>query len=176
MCSCCIGLSCSAQDPPDEVIPKLIFTRNPTISPELPVRSESILSSVVSSFSTNLVWKVRTVLAILCAVSVVLMEDYFGLTYSSVVLMSLLDSTLLLYIMLSHQPSKSDTVVNPLGKISLLKVPLMLLVHSSYAKWFDSVCLSVLLIGLLLRDIFIMISVTILLRCTTFMLAQYILV
>ena len=100
----------------------------------------------------------------LCAIGVVFGETSYQLTHSSVVLMCVLDCTLLAYVVLTHKPSRAATTGDLLGKVSLLKIPLMV-VHSASAKWFDTVCLSAWLVALLLRDILFMIFMTILFKC-----------
>lgn len=100
----------------------------------------------------------------MCGLSVVWLESIGQLVHSSVVLMSAIDCALLLYVVLTHCPSNLATDSNPLGKISLLKIPLML-VHSASAKWFDTVCLSLWLIALVLRDVLLMIFTTIVVKC-----------
>ena len=87
------------------------------------------------------------------------------LIQSGVVLMGVLDTVLLLYAVLTHHHSKSDNMSgNPLGKISLLKVPLMML-HPASVEWFDTVCLSFLLVAFILRDILLMTFTSIVVRC-----------
>lgn len=161
----------SSSDPPDEIIPKLgptplppNFTQ-PTIQP-----SSSILIPVVSRFAGDKLWRLRTVLTVLCALIAVVVEVSLGLVYSNVVLMLVLDLTLLLYIFFMPHTSNqnvNEPLYNPLGKLSLLKVPLTL-VSSSWANWFDPVCLCVMLTGYVFRDLLIMIFLTIVFKlCIT---------
>lgn len=139
-------------------------TRMTSHSPAAPsgAKPSSLLNSAVVAFMTDRVWRIRTVLSVICAVSFVCLKGVYPLEgYSSVVLMCLLDWSLLCYVMLAHHLSNADTAAtSPLGKLSLLKIPLMVF-HSASAKWFDSVCLSILLVLLILRDILLMIFVTI---------------
>ena len=124
-------------------------------------KQTSLLNSAVVAFMTDRVWRIRTVLSVICAGSFVCVKGMYPLEgYSSVLLMCLVDCSILCYIMLAHHPSNADTATNPLGKLSLLKIPLMVF-HSASAKWFDSVCLSILLVLLILRDVLFMIFVTI---------------
>lgn len=92
----------------------------------------------------------------------VALEVTNGVIFSGVVLLFPLDCVLLMYAVFSHHPSLSTT--NPLGKLSLLKMPLMMLYPAS-AEWFDPVCLSALLAGLLLCDILFMLFCIILFKC-----------
>lgn len=159
-------------DPPDEVIPKPASTSNsiyPYPPQEAAAQTPSKLNNAVSVFTAHGVWWLRTLLAIVCALGVVWLEERHQLVHSSVVLMSALDSALLLCAVLTHHPSKSTTAGNPLGKISLLKIPLTV-VHSASAEWFDTVCLSVWLIALILRDVLLMMFTTIILKCFHFVL------
>lgn len=155
----------AAPDPPDELIPNLKRT---AVSPEAlsstPVQSKnSGLVCAVNRFSADGVWKLRTLLALLCAIAMALVERTFGLVYSSVLLMAILDVTLLVCVVFAPGATKSDTAGNPLGAVALVKVVLTLL-HSSSAHWFEPLCLSLLLVAHLLRDILIMIFFAILLN------------
>ena len=117
---------------------------------------------MVNRFTADGMWRLRTVLAVLCALGAVAVEKYLGLLYSCGVVVLVLDSTLLLYITCLVSGSSNHqggTPVNPLGKVALLKVPLGLL-SASGAQWFDPVCLFILLVGHLFRDIFIMVFLT----------------
>lgn len=152
-----------ALDPPDEVIPpKQATTSNSPAQASL-ATFDSKLNHAVGAFIADGVWRLRTVLALLCAIGVVWLESNHQLVYSGVVLMATLDSALLFYVVLSP-PLKFITAGNPLGMVSLLKIPLMV-VHSTSAKWFDTACLSILLIALILRDILLMIFTSIVLKC-----------
>lgn len=153
-----------ALDPPDEVIPpKEASTSNSPAQPSL-ATLDSKLNHTVSAFSADGVWRLRTILALLCAIAGVWLESNGHVVHSGVVLMAALDSALLLYVVLTHHPSNCATAGNPLGRVSLLKIPLAV-VHSASAKWFDTVCLSILLIALILRDILLMIFTCIVLKC-----------
>ena len=143
----------SVQDPPDEIVPQPTFT--PTSPPEA---APSRLSSVVSAFSADGIWKLRTFLAVLCALTIVLLNANSLVEHSPVTLMFVLDCTLLIYIVLAHRPSKSPN--NPLGKISLLKIPLTMF-HPASAKWFDTICLSLFLLASVARDILLSLFMTI---------------
>ena len=160
---------CSALDPPDEVIPPRPTTES--LSPaQTSSTHDSRLSKAVSAFSKDVVWWLRTALSLLCALVVVVLETSYQLNHSGVVLMSALDSALLFYAVLTHHPSQCSTSGNPLGKVSLLKIPLMM-VHPAIAEWFDSVCLSLLLIALVLRDILLMIFTSVVLWCSVWLLS-----
>ena len=128
-------------------------------------QSPSRLAKTVNAFTSKRLWRLRTLLVIVCAVSVVFLETTKGVYLSGLVVLFPMDCVLLLYTVLAHRPSPSDTGGgNPLGKLSLLKMPLMVL-YPATAEWFESVCLSVLLVGLLLCDILFMIFSVILFKC-----------
>lgn len=156
-----------APDPPDEIIQ----TASKSVQPPTeggtvpsPVTPLSKLNNAVVGFTAGWVWRFRTLLALLCGLSVVWLESTNQLDHSSVVLMCALDSALLFYVVLTHHPLSQATDSNPLGKLSLLKIPLMV-VHSASAEWFDTVCLSIWLVALVLRDVLLMIFTTIVLKC-----------
>lgn len=155
-----------AMDPPDEVIPPkpAAATANHSPAQASSTEHDSRLNKAVSAFSTDVVWRLRTVLSLVCAVAVVWLETGYQLIYSGVVSMGALDSALLFYAVLSHHPSECSTSGNPLGKISLLKIPLMM-VHPATTGWFDTVCLALLLVALVLRDILLMIFTSVVLQC-----------
>ena len=156
-------------DPPDELIPKYSPKCSPVNETDVAssstldsVQKRSMLSSIVTCFSTERAWKMRTLLTVLYGVVAGLIECWTEVVYSHVVVMVLLDSGYLLYLVFTYDPTRSDTSVDPMGKLSLLKVPLML-IYSSFT-WFDPLCLSVLLVGQFLYDLVIMLFVFILLR------------
>jgi hypothetical protein len=153
-------------DPPDEIIPPKATAVN-TFSADpvqmSPASHQSRLSNVVSAFSADGVWRLRTFLSLLCALGLVWLEMKHQLVQSGVVLMGALDSALLFYAMLAHHPSKCTTLGNPLGRVALLKMPLMML-HPASVVWFDTVCLLVLLGALILRDILLMIFTSVVVR------------
>lgn len=138
-----------------------------------PARTPSKLNIAVGLFKSDWLWRVRTALAILCAVGVVCWDAVSQLEHSSVVLMFLLDCTLLSYIMLAPRSSDLAAIVHPLGaKVSLLKIPLSF-IHASSANWFDTVCLLLRLVTLFLRDIFFMVFIAVSLKCIFHFWAMY---
>lgn len=118
----------------------------------------------MSTVTSYRVWRIRIISVVFCALSSIFLEGAVGLLTSSVVLMCVLDSTLLLYIVFTRDPSQLPRASNPLGKLALLKVPLMM-IHGPSTQWFDSVCLSVWLVAIFLYDILLMLFVTIMLKC-----------
>lgn len=156
------GLSYLAPDPPDEIIPAGSLQCAETRPPSSSALASFALTNLMKCFSTDRVWKIRTMLAVACAFLSVVIEDFLGLVmYSSVVLMFAIDCGCLV---LSHSLSTVRTpAVNPLGKLALLRLPLML-VHPSAGEWFEPVCMSVLLTGAIFRDVLIMMFVKLLLH------------
>ena len=153
-------------DPPDELIPRPPEVKydEGLLGPSVvETSSESALSYGLKAISTDGIWKIRSILALLCAFFSVVQEEYIGLSYSCVMLVSVVDCGWLLCVVLLRQPSGAPPV-NPLGKLSLLKLPLMF-VHPSLAKWFDPVFHILLFIGFLIRDILIMLFVRIAIKC-----------
>ena len=138
----------------------------PAIPPGDQTQQVSRLFSAVAVFMGERMWRLRTLLAVMCAVSVVFLETVRGVVFSGVILLVPMDCALLLYAVLAHCPSPSGVGggSNPLGKLSLLKVPLMFL-HPASAEWFDPVCLSLLLVGLVLCDVLFMIFGIVSVKC-----------
>ena len=157
-------------DPPDEVIPKhtpanMIQVTSPNAQTSTKTQSVSRLTLAVTAFTASRLWRLRTLLTVVCAVTVVSLETTQGVVFPGIMILLPMDCALLVYAALTHCSSQSDpNRANPLGKLSLLKVPLMV-VYPVSAQWFDSVCLSALLVGHLLCDTLFMMFCIILSQC-----------
>ncbi len=106
----------------------------------------------------------RTVLAILCGLLSFVLENIIGIKCSHLVFMTGLYSVWLVYVLLAHHPLKPGTAVNPLGSLSLLKLPLMM-VNRLLSEYLEPVCICLWLVALILRDLLVMLFVNIVSKC-----------
>lgn len=161
---------CSEENPSDGFLPvhshssESVFS-TPQRELEQPeeVQHELLLTRAVKFFGTKWAWRVRTCLAVFCAIFSVLLDVFTELRYSCVVFMIVIDCSWLVYLLLI-QPSycNAGTTSNWLTK--LLRVPFMFL-SPTILSWFDFMCLLLSLVGFVIRDVFIMLFVMILSKC-----------
>lgn len=125
------------------------------------VQHESFLANAVRSFGEKWAWKARTYLAVVCAIVSVSLDVYTELRYSCIVLVVVLDFGCLACVLLI-QPTH-ETSSSPLNALAVLRLPFVFL-PSTILKLFDVVCLFLWFVGLVLRDVLIMLFVMILLK------------
>ena len=132
-------------------------------------KQDLLLGRAVTLFGGIWPWRIRTCLAIMCAIVCMVLDNFTELTYSCVVLMITLDVGWLLFLLFQSSYGVSRTAATPLTWLSLIRVPFMSL-PSIFLRLLDNFVLLLWLVAQFLRDIFIMLFITVLLRAFYFYL------
>ena len=140
-----------ASDPPDELIPKP--AAEPTVTT---YGSVSVLGHTVTVVYGKTGCRIRTALAVLCAVAVSLVNDKVASPISCIVPLLLAD--VCVFVLLTVFSGRSQ--VSPLGKLAVVKLTLMY-VHPTLAVVFEKAFLVLCLVGSMLRDLCIMMFCTV---------------
>lgn len=147
----------AAEDPPDEVIER---PATATVPPRQAGNQQpSWFAGVVGAVTSDHGYRLRVSAALLCVLVGTIQNFVFGGYVMSYVLSVLvLDCTLTLWFV--WRPLNAPDNTSMLGWLTLAYVPLSF-VHPLLPKLFETVCLCVLLINAFIKDIFFVVSCSI---------------